>query len=220
MTRMCARTPLVLAILAALACGPHASDDATGSTSSASTSTSSSTGGATSTGDATTSTSAVATGDTTAETPQCMSLDHSCKEGGVEVVQDAPGFPLSGLEQCWDEVVHRYEPVECAVSGVCTSDADCGPDAACLCTGYTPWDCGVFWVGGGCYPANCRRDTDCGEYLCAVSIGKCFYAEGLYCHSAADECQSDRDCKVSPLHRCAFNGDQQRWVCDSYASCE
>lgn len=121
---------------------------------------------------------------------------------------------------------HRLADQVCHCRYPCTSDADCQPDAACLCASGLPLDADVYDVyvpTSECVPADCRSDADCGDFLCALSPGLCGYAtvRGLFCHTAADECTVDADCDDPDLgHLCLFDLEQARWRCTAQVPCE
>ncbi len=108
----------------------------------------------------------------------------------------------------------------------CTSDSECGPDAACACETQfevifeeSPY--GGFYNPSTCVSANCKTDEDCpGSYSCGASPGICGGLEGFYCHGPDDECEGNSDCLADELDRCAFDEDVGHWVCDSFAICE
>lgn len=137
--------------------------------------------------------------------------------------------PAKCAEPCdehGDGVCNTLFVVSCGCQYPCTTDADCQPDAACLCNGALP-------VGNGgyehyvtvtqCVLANCRTDADCGEFLCALSPGICGYGtvSGLFCHTAQDECISNEECLDKKLgDLCMFEPAEQRWTCTGQANCE
>jgi len=45
--------------------------------------------------------------------------------------------------------------------------------------------------------------------------------DGLFCHTADDECVGDQDCQAQQLgDLCHFVADEQRWKCTTMAQCE
>ena len=100
----------------------------------------------------------------------------------------------------------------------CSTDADCGNGAACLCRAE---------LGNGgvnlCVVAGCKTDADCGGSTCsptyALSPGGQCRSEGggyqaLRCHGPDDECTDDSDCAPSGKD-CAYSEAKKHWVCDS-----
>ncbi len=114
----------------------------------------------------------------------------------------------------------------CTCQYPCLGDADCPADAACLCHGGLPVDGGGYnhYVQSSeCVRAGCRTDAECAPFLCALSPGICGYGtvDGLFCHTAEDECVGDQDCVDQQLgNLCQFTADQQRWTCTEMALCE
>jgi hypothetical protein len=92
----------------------------------------------------------------------------------------------------------RWPGCEC-VRG-CATDADCTEEETCLCAGttgaFSDQICATTYGPSRCLPSNCRTDADCDDGMrCAVSVDLCGDPLGLYCHTAADECQSASDCE-------------------------
>lgn len=142
-------------------------------------------------------------------------------------IKECPADQCSGpCDQLGDGVCNELFVDACFCHYPCTSDADCLPDAACLCAA------GVPSGGGGhdglvavteCVPANCRTDADCGGFFCAVSPSLCGFGfpDGLFCHTAEDECVGGQDCVDQRLgNLCLFEPAEQRWVCTEAAICE
>lgn len=105
----------------------------------------------------------------------------------------------------------------------CTTDAICGPGAACLCRSRLrrPTDEGPLTLAAAdhsrCVRADCRVDADCAPYRCGVSLDGCRRADGLYCRTAADECARANDCDLGDL--CAYDRDAGRWRCRPHTEC-
>ena len=142
-------------------------------------------------------------------------------------IKECPADECGGpCDQLGDGVCNELFVDSCFCHYPCTSDADCLPGAACLCAA------GIPSGGGGyeglvaiseCVPANCRTDADCGEFLCALSPSLCGYGfnDGLFCHTADDECVDGQDCVDQQLgNLCVFEAAEQRWVCTEAAMCE
>src|SRR4051794_10670844 len=76
----------------------------------------------------------------------------------------------------------------------CLTDADCTGGGTCQCTGG----------GNYCRPGNCRRDADCsGGLVCSptpscpdLGGGNRGSIDGFYCHTSADTCVDDKDCRA------------------------
>jgi hypothetical protein len=89
---------------------------------------------------------------------------------------------------CNNSIEGGAAPPHTCYSG-CATDADCGPDAVCLCNApASP-------TGGACRPASCKVDKDCPSGLCA-NVRPICGADGFSCVTSHDECLSDADCAV------------------------
>lgn len=144
---------------------------------------------------------------------------------GGEVCND----PKKCAEPCdaFGEGVCNTKYVDfCGCQYPCLSDADCPADAACLCNGGRPAEGGGYYhyvTTTECVTAGCHTDADCAPFLCALSPGICGYGtvDGLFCHTADDECVGDQDCQAQKLgNLCVFTADEQRWTCTEMAQCE
>jgi hypothetical protein len=107
----------------------------------------------------------------------------------------------------------------------CSTDDDCGAGNACICP--TTWaeghpnESGPFGAYDPCVPAQCHSDADCGDLRCGLSVGGCYQAEGLYCHTPEDMCEGHQDCQELDLgDRCAYSLDEGRWTCVDFFNCE
>lgn len=110
----------------------------------------------------------------------------------------------------------------CACDYHCSEDDDCGAGGACVCSVRRPSDDPKpqpFYNLAQCVPAQCRIDADCGEFRCGVSVHPCRWPEGLYCHTAEDECEGHEDCPEI-TSRCAYSPEEMRWTCGKFAACE
>jgi hypothetical protein len=105
------------------------------------------------------------------------------------------------------------------VYDTCASDTDC-KGSVCACQG-TPYQT----QANTCAPAGgCRLDSDCGAGgFCSPSSGAgCANAiAGYFCHTAADECVDDEDCKsgVTGPANCRFDGAKHHWACAAVLAC-
>lgn len=114
--------------------------------------------------------------DAPSSLPRAMSEDCAADPGVCE--QFAYGYcrtmgsPIGNVSRC--------------VSG-CSSDAECGPGAACKCGGPSST------VPGVCVSAACHADADCESGRCVGSTDECG-ADVFVCRAAGDSCQNDSDC--------------------------
>jgi hypothetical protein len=106
---------------------------------------------------------------------------------------------------------------------VCTEDRDCTLGGPC--------ECRLASRGGSganvCIPGNCRVDADCGAAgFCSPTLGDCGDFGGLsgyYCHTPADECIDDADCRgvdagfLGQTPYCAYSREVGRWRCSNQA---
>jgi hypothetical protein len=76
-------------------------------------------------------------------------------------------------------------PPGCGCAYGCTTDAQCGEGAICLCGDPV----------GRCAQASCTTDADCGGLLCAsyTSNPGCDIT-AFACQNELDECMTDKDC--------------------------
>jgi hypothetical protein len=96
----------------------------------------------------------------------------------------------------------------------CTADADCKA-AVCDCR-----NAGALGQPNKCFPGNCRTDADCAGNYCSPSgttvtagcTGAGLGSYGYFCHTRADECIDDADCKDA-IARCMFEPDVAHWQC-------
>ncbi len=155
------------------------------------------------------------------EPPTCVGLQQdSANEfngalaGIVSECEAGPDAPTEG-------VLHRVEAVECTdAAAVCRSDADCGPQKACLCASAfyrSPTSKAELVRETGCYPASCRTDADCVDAFCGGSLG-CGVVTELHCFTAADECRRSADCPDTPGARACYWTDG--WICGPEVDCE
>ena len=91
----------------------------------------------------------------------------------------------------------------------CAADADCGAGKTC--------DCGRPG-SSSCLTSGCRVDADCGPgHYCSPSEGDCGGYSGTVtyaCHSKADDCTDDEDCK-EPGATCRFVAAAGHWKCSA-----
>ena len=96
----------------------------------------------------------------------------------------------------------------------CFADADCGSAGVCDCRNSTQRGANV------CFKGNCHTDGDCKGDFCSPSgtttdpscMGIPFGAFGFFCHTAADECRDDGECKGLD-GKCIFDPDLLHWRC-------
>lgn len=134
----------------------------------------------------------------------------------------------SGWEQCDNGTIHRIEAVtcdtrardnqcdcgecdgtcmvtfdesDCVCLPGCTSDAECPGDNVCVCDGVIPGK------PSHCVSAACAIDGDCGDGLCALSIGVgvCEAEYRIGCAGPFD-CHNNDECEIGP---CDNNSDMQ-----------
>lgn len=108
----------------------------------------------------------------------------------------------------------------CETAPACDSAADCNDGEACFCANATF----VQTTSGQnpantCLPAQCKSETDCGSFACAVSVDGCRRYAGAFCHTAEDDCQFNDDCP-DHTYRCAFASGENRWTCQQFAICQ
>lgn len=111
----------------------------------------------------------------------------------------------------------------------CLTDSDCPSGAPCVCrTSASDNRANVCDPGG-----NCVLDSDCGSGgYCSPSGGPCAEfgfagRQGYYCHTAADTCVNDADCRdvvdagdgCPVLQSCAYDTQARRWACIAERCC-
>jgi hypothetical protein len=121
--------------------------------------------------------------------------------------------------------MHRPRAVSCgaASGGQCTMDSDCPGGAVCQCSGT---GLSLSVQTNLCVSAACRVDADCddaGTGFCSPSPSPdCTGEDSYYCHTSADQCESDSDCTDSPdsqtAMRCLYMSGPMHWAC-SAVSC-
>jgi hypothetical protein len=97
----------------------------------------------------------------------------------------------------------------------CFADTDCGPNTVCTCREDASSTNRCAAVG------NCKVDADCGNgNYCSpsvpfdkINLG----VAGFYCHTGADTCVDDADCRQenAPAAACAFEPATSRWACST-----
>jgi hypothetical protein len=127
----------------------------------------------------------------------------SCDDANAEAAPSAgggSGVDQRSLPRVTDQVRCDTQPSVCdsfqygycssgqagslCASG-CASDADCGPQAICVCGKAGSW--------GVCELSTCRSDADCQSGLrCASYSAGC--GGGYACQTAADTCVAESDC--------------------------
>ena len=103
----------------------------------------------------------------------------------------------------------------------CVVDSDCKTGELCDCR--SPWHYGDKGPAR-CLPGNCRTDADCGtDGYCSPSMdfgcGAYLGVTGWFCHTPADSCTNDSDCKNldggwgTPF--CCYRPEVGRWACST-----
>lgn len=103
----------------------------------------------------------------------------------------------------------------------CSYD-NCGSDAECTLDGGGKRACACREEGGQganvCLGGSCAIDMDCPGNYCSPSQGTCGQyggTIGYFCHSAADECVDDTDCKFPVVEgTCRFNPQVGHFRCE------
>jgi hypothetical protein len=136
--------------------------------------------------------------------------------GDAAIEHDPGGWAIVGLD-VFPPLVRRVAAVPCPgapmASDQCTSDADCGPGAACACGG--PQGFGLVNL---CVPAECRSDADCGGGACLLSLGSqpgacCSYGNlGLFCERSTSTCRHGGDCPGNGI-ACIYSAAKDLFEC-------
>jgi hypothetical protein len=118
-------------------------------------------------------------------TPACKGTeDHRSCETWANCTERPYGFCMSdGWERTGTSCICVYP---------CLSDAECGPDQACMCPGVTP----LLPKVATCVPAECKTNNDCESGECGATIyfSGCGWEFGLSCRGPDDTCRIDDDC--------------------------
>jgi hypothetical protein len=97
----------------------------------------------------------------------------------------------------------------------CVADTDCGT-GVCDCRNKQNREANT------CIKGNCRTDGDCKGQSCSPSGvhvdpyctgGIPIGSYGWFCHTAADECLDDTDCKALDFGACVLDTDVVHWKC-------
>jgi hypothetical protein len=86
----------------------------------------------------------------------------------------------------------------CVYKRGCTTDSDCDPDHACVCSVNDAVSVGT------CLPSGCRTDADCPGSRCYRSESGCG-VDGLHCGTPEDEC-------IAGSSICSFHSDERHFV--------
>jgi hypothetical protein len=106
----------------------------------------------------------------------------------------------------------------CECTYGCTTDADCGPESACVCAGASD----AIAYSRCVHATECRVDADCASGECGLSWGpeirsdnKCPVFPELRCRSAQDACRSNVDCPGDEAPFCVHvpNDELNRRTC-------
>jgi hypothetical protein len=111
----------------------------------------------------------------------------------------------------------------------CFTDSNCGSKTPCLCRSSSTDNTANACDPGG----NCAVDSDCGPGgYCSPSpqgapgsVNDCYGSFPYFCHTASDLCINDADCTLLdeetdaattspvPAYVCAYNAQDNQWVC-------
>src|SRR5690606_3168064 len=95
----------------------------------------------------------------------------------------------------------------------CRTNADCAAQEVCLCgLVFGAQSLTAASTFGSCIPRECSGPADCGGRQCGLSTDRFGAAEGLFCRTAADECESDLECGLG--RTCNFGVDH--WACENF----
>ena len=96
----------------------------------------------------------------------------------------------NGLVECADGSINRMAAAPAIInnSNLCTTDADCGEDQACLVEIGSE-----DWMDAQCVPASCNTGVDCASGECGVGVhfDGCSLWGALACRTADDDCRID-----------------------------
>ncbi len=157
--------------------------------------------------------SVACSGDPRATVPAC-----------VDTHGDAYGDCVTDAD-CLDEGVCGHLAngwAGCECWSVCTSDAECGAEEACLCAlspiPSAPYATSVLHAATAnqCVPARCRTGADCESGECGASFSPCGGIIGFYCRTKSDECRGQDDCGSGAV--CTSIGGI--WTCVETDLCE
>jgi hypothetical protein len=102
-------------------------------------------------------------------------------------------------------------------------DTDCASGQTCACHD-SPYKGGL---DNACVAGTCRVDSDCGpgDYCSpSTDTNSCGFLVGYFCHTLADECIDDTDCKmpmpVVGIATCAYSSSVGHWQCIAAQLCE
>ena len=131
----------------------------------------------------------------------CPPANGELTPGDPEQCGPCDAFPTGG------ECV-RGSPVRNFCHYDCSTDADCGPGAACLCAieAGAPFN--------QCVTATCTTNDDC-EVGCGYSL-YCNEPNALRCRDEAVECLGHGDCPTESQPNndfCAYKSNPGDWVC-------
>ncbi|MEO8180527.1 MAG: hypothetical protein ABI895_16960 [Deltaproteobacteria bacterium] len=137
-------------------------------------------------------------------------LGPQCVSGSGECLSDAD-CTAKDNGRCWENRGDWF-----CTYDTCYSDATCSSGGPCACEGESGSP------GNTCLPGNCQKDTDCGgNGYCSPTFGTCGDYGGVvayYCHTAADTCLDDADCRQGGAGYCMYSPEVGHWSC-GYARC-
>ncbi len=147
-----------------------------------------------------------------------------CTASGFDAGCAGDSVCISGTNgRCINQGGGLAAPCLCTYDA-CVHDSDCPDGQTCACHG-APYTDGR---DNACVKGNCRVDTDCapGRY-CSPSIltAECGDSlAGYYCHTAADLCVDDSDCRAvgsrAGIPSCVYSTTDSRWECAVVAVCQ
>lgn len=95
----------------------------------------------------------------------------------------------------------------------CRTNADCAAQEVCACSlVFGERSIAAVPTVGSCIARECSGPGDCGGRQCGLSTDRFGVPEGLFCRTAADECESDLECGVG--RTCNFGVDH--WACEDF----
>lgn len=126
-----------------------------------------------------------------------------------------PGPACKSKADCKDKANGRCAAGHCTYDS-CYEDKDC-PSTSPVCVCDQEGERGYY-----CKAGNCAIDADCGDGACSPSwsteCGAFMGTVGWFCHSKADDCTNDDECKEKGQGYCAYDQMKKHWRC-GYGHC-